>query len=202
MLRAWRRADMAADVIRPAEMLRLGDALLVVDVQNDFCPGGALPIPQGDRVVPVLNAWVAEAEKSGIPTYASRDWHPRGHPSFEAEGGAWPVHCLQDSPGAAFHPALNVPDSAVVVTKGTRFDRDQYSAFDGTGLDVRLRRDGVHRLLIGGLAQDVCVRATALDAKRLGFEVVLIPGASLPVTVEGGAGALREMREQGVLVEE
>lgn len=187
--------------MHPAETLRPGDALLVVDVQNDFCPGGALPIPEGDRVVPVLNAWMGEAEKRGVPIYASRDWHPRGHPSFDTEGGEWPVHCLQDSRGAAFHSELRLPDSAVVVTKGTRFDRDQYSAFDGTGLDARLRRDDVRRLLVGGLAQDVCVRATVLDARKQGFEVVLIPGASLPVTAEGGADALREMREQGALVE-
>ena len=188
--------------MRPAETLRAGDALLVVDVQNDFCPGGALPIPEGDRVVPVLNAWIAEATRTGVPIFASRDWHPRGHPSFATEGGEWPEHCLQDSRGAALHPGLRLPDSAVVVTKGTRFDRDQYSAFDGTGLDTRLRRDGVRRLLVGGLAQDVCVRATVLDARRLGFDVVLIPGASLPVTTEGGAEALREMRSQGVTVED
>lgn len=192
---------MAADVMPTPEMLREGDAIVVVDVQNDFCPGGALPIPDGDRVVPVLNAWIAGAERVGVPVYASRDWHPRGHPSFEGEGGKWPVHCVQDTPGAAFHPALKLPDSKVVVTKGTRFDRDQYSAFDGTGLDTRLQRDGVRRLLLGGLAQDVCVRATALDARRLGYEVVLIPGASLPVTAEGGVEALREMRDQAVVVE-
>jgi nicotinamidase/pyrazinamidase len=112
--------------------LRDGDALLIVDVQNDFCPEGALPIPDGDHPVPVLNEWIAAAGRAGIPIYASRDWHPRGHPSFDSEGGPWPAHCLQDTEGAAFHPGLHLPEDVVVVTKGTRFDRDQYSAFDET----------------------------------------------------------------------
>ena len=185
----------------PAD-LAPGDALLVVDVQNDFCPGGALPIPEGDRVVPVLNEWMAAAERAGLPVYASRDWHPQGHPSFVGEGGAWPVHCLQDTSGAAFHPDLRLPPDTLVVTKGTRFDQDQYSAFDQTGLHERLRKDGVRRLWTGGLAQDVCVRATAVDARRLGYEVALIPGASLPVTREDAEEALREMREAGVKSEE
>ena len=179
--------------------LRAGDALLVVDVQNDFCPGGALPIPEGDGVVPVLNEWMSAAAAAGVPVYASRDWHPRGHPSFREEGGEWPVHCLQDTPGAAFHPELHLPDGTLVVTKGTRFDQDQYSAFDQTGLHARLERDGIRRILAGGLAQDVCVCASVLDARRLGYEVVLIPGASLPVTREGGLDALRKMKEAGVV---
>jgi nicotinamidase/pyrazinamidase len=177
--------------------LRAGDALLVVDVQNDFCPGGALPIPDGDRVVPVLNEWLAAAAAVGVRVYASRDWHPRGHPSFAGEGGEWPEHCLQDSQGAAFHPDLKLPAEALVVTKGTRFDQDQYSAFDQTGLHDRLAKDGVSRLWAGGLAQDVCVCATVLDARRLGYQVRLIPRGSLPVTPEGGASALRRMREAG-----
>ena len=117
-----------------------GDALLIIDVQNDFCPGGALPIPEGDQVVPVLNAWIDAASQAGIPVYLSRDWHPKHHPSFTEEGGLWPVHCLQDTPGAAFHPGLRVPPEAVIVTKGTRFDQDQNSAFDQTGLAVHLRK--------------------------------------------------------------
>ena len=176
------------------------DALLIVDVQNDFCPGGALPIPEGDRVVPVLNAWVRAAQEAGIRTYASRDWHPAGHPSFASEGGSWPVHCLQDTAGAAFHPGLRLPEDVLVVTKGTRFDQDQYSAFDQTGLDARLRKDGVSRLWVGGLAQDVCVRATVLDARGLGYEVALIPDGSMPVTREGGAAALEEMQGAGALL--
>lgn len=183
--------------MNPGE-LREGDALLVVDVQNDFCPGGALPIPGGDAVVPVLNEWIGAAERVGVPVYASRDWHPRRHPSFDSEGGEWPPHCLQDTPGAAFHADLHLPESALVVTKGTRFDQDQYSTFDQTGLDERLKKDRIRRLWAGGLAQDVCVCASVLDARRYGYDVVLIPGASLPVTREGGLEALERMRAAGV----
>ncbi len=177
--------------------LRAGDALVIVDVQNDFCPGGALPIENGDSVVPVLNRWIAEATARGIPIYASRDWHPVGHISFKERGGPWPPHCIQDSQGAAFHPDLRLPDSAVKVTKGTRFDQDQNSAFDQTGLAVQLRHDAIRRLWVGGLAQDVCVLATVLDARKEGFEVIVIENATYPVTAAGGEEARRRMRESG-----
>lgn len=150
----------------PASALREGDALVIVDVQKDFCEGGALAIKGGNSVVPVLNRWIAAAERAGVPIYASRDWHPRRHPSFIEFGGKWPVHCLQDSDGAAFHADLALPESAIIVTKGVRFDRDQNSAFDGTGLVAELQRSGIKRLWVGGLAQDVCVCATVLDARR------------------------------------
>lgn len=181
-----------------ADDLRSGDALLIVDVQNDFCPGGALPVPNGDRVVPVLNHWIRAAAARGVPVYASRDWHPVGHPSFREQGGAWPVHCLQDSPGAAFHPSLEVPADAVVVTKGTRFDHDQYSAFHDTGLHERLGKDGIRRIWIGGLAQDVCVAASALDARQYGYDVALIPDGSLPVDPDAAAAVLDDLRTAGV----
>jgi nicotinamidase/pyrazinamidase len=184
--------------VHPSHALEPGDALIVVDVQIDFCPGGALPIVEGDQVVPVLNRWIAAAVEKEIPIYPSRDWHPLGHPSFVASGGEWPVHCLQDSSGARFHPDLVLPSDAVIVTKGTRFDRDQYSAFDDTGLAVALRKGGISRVWIGGLAQDVCVRATALGALREGFRPMLIADATRPVTVEGGKAANAEMRQAGV----
>jgi nicotinamidase/pyrazinamidase len=183
------------------EDLRAGDGVLLVDVQIDFCPGGALPIPEGDQVVPILNEWVTAAERRRIPIYASRDWHPVRHPSFQAEGGRWPPHCIQDTEGAAFHPDLRLPPDVIKVTKGTRFDQDQYSAFDQTGLHHRLQGDGVRRLWVGGLAQDVCVCATALDARGLGYEVHLIPGGSLPVDRDSGVDALRRMREAGVVAD-
>ncbi len=186
---------------RAGESLREGDALLVVDVQNDFCPGGALAVPDGDQVVPVLNAWVAEAERKGVPIYVSRDWHPAGHVSFKERGGPWPVHCVQDTDGAEFHPDLRVPADAIKVTKGTRFDQDQYSTFDQTGLGEELRRRGIGRLWIGGLAQDVCVRASALDAAKAGFEVHVIEDATRAISEESGAEAAEEMREAGVRVE-
>lgn len=180
---------------------RPGDALVVVDVQRDFCAGGALAVPGGDEVVPVLNRWLEAAGAAGVPIFLSRDWHPKGHPSFAGRGGPWPEHCLQDSPGAQLHPGLSVPASARRVTKGTRFDKDQNSVFDDTGLDVELRRLGVRRLWVGGLAQDVCVRASVLDALRCGFEVCLIAEATRPVDAEAGARALAEMREAGARLE-
>ena len=178
-----------------------GDAVFVVDVQNDFCPGGALPIEQGDAVVPEINRWLDAANAAGVPIYASRDWHPETHLSFEPFGGPWPVHCVQDTPGAAFHDDLRLGSDAIVVTKGTRFDKDQYSAFDDTGLAKELRRNSVSRLWVGGLALDVCVRATVLDAVSSGFEVRLITAACKPVTPKGGEDALAEMKTAGANIE-
>jgi nicotinamidase/pyrazinamidase len=181
----------------PRHVLRAGDALIVVDVQVDFCPGGALPIERGDEVVPVLNCWIAGAADAQVPVFASRDWHPRHHLSFRESGGEWPAHCVQDSAGARFHPELKLPDSAIVVTKGVRFDRDQYSAFDETGLATELRKQGVRRLWVGGLAQDVCVRATVLDARREGFDTIVIADATRPVENAGGERANEDMRLAG-----
>jgi len=185
----------------PQLALRRGDALIVVDVQKDFCPGGALPIELGDEVVPVLNRWIAAASDAGVPVYASRDWHPQRHLSFTAAGGRWPPHCLQDSDGAKFHIDLTLPDSATIVTKGVRFDRDQYSVFDETGLATELRARGVKRVWIGGLAQDVCVRASVLDARREGFETIVIADGTRPVTRDGGDEANEEMRRAGARFE-
>lgn len=179
------------------DSLQEGDGLLLVDVQNDFCPGGALPIEEGDKVIPVLNQWIEAAQAKGIPIYASRDWHPVQHMSFEGYGGKWPPHCIQDADGAAFHPKLKLPDKVVKITKGVRFDQDQNSAFDQTGLAEQLTREGVRHLWIGGLAIDVCVLATVLDARRLGFDVHVILEATRPVTPEGGVEAIRVMRKAG-----
>lgn len=185
----------------PEDALRPGDALLIVDVQIDFCPGGALAIEHGDEVVPILNRWIAAAASAAVPVYASRDWHPRHHLSFTESGGEWPVHCVQDSAGARFHPGLELPDSAIVVTKGVRFDRDQYSAFDETGLATEMRARGVRRVWVGGLAQDVCVRATVLDARREGFAAIVIADGTRPVTRAGGERANAEMRQAGASFE-
>jgi len=176
------------------------DALMVEDVQLDFCPGGALPVEEGDQVVEVINKWTEAALSGGAALYFSRDWHPRTHPSFQDQGGLWPAHCVQDSEGAAFHPDLNVPETSVIVTKGTRFDRDQYSSFDETGLAAEMRRRGVKHIWIGGLALDFCVRATTLDARKEGFDVSLILDATRHIAPESGAEALEEMRRAGVRV--
>ena len=122
------------------------DALIVVDVQRDFCAGGSLPVPDGDAVVPVINRWIAAATEMSVPIYMSRDWHPANHMSFHAQGGPWPEHCVQGSDGAAFHPDLVQPPTARVVTTGDHQDREQYSALDGTGLGAELGRAGVRRV--------------------------------------------------------
>jgi nicotinamidase/pyrazinamidase len=177
-----------------------GDALLIVDVQNDFCPGGALPIEEGDQIVAVVNEWIQKFAEYDLPVFASRDWHPKDHLSFEPEGGQWPPHCIQDTPGAGFHEKLNLPASAVIVTKGVRFDQDQNSAFDQTGLGVHLKRKGIRRIFVAGLALDVCVLATTVDARHQGLEVVLIHNATRPVNARGGREALAVMRTAGVVV--
>ncbi len=180
--------------------LERGDALIVVDVQNDFCPGGALPVKEGDKIVPFINRWIAAAVAKGVPVYALRDWHPNGHISFRERGGPWPPHCIQDSMGARLHPDLKLPDSAIIVTKGACFDQDQISAFDQTGLAQQLRKEGIKRLWVGGLAEDVCVLATVLDGRKEGFETMLIGNATRPITYEGGEKARQEMQDAGVRV--
>jgi nicotinamidase/pyrazinamidase len=184
--------------------LQAGDALLIVDVQNDFCPGGSLPVPEGDAVVPVLNRWIADAEALGVPLFASRDWHPKNHISFKQRGGPWPPHCVQGTPGAAFHPDLRLPRNVEIVSKGEDPDKDNYSAFGGTDLVKRLHHAGVKNVWIGGLAQDYCVRATALDAIKDGFKVHVIADATRAVNVHQGDGkhALEEIQRAGGVLEE
>lgn len=184
----------------PKEVLKKGDAVLVVHVQVDFCPGGALPAPDGDQVVPVLNCWIEAAQELGIPVYASRDWHPRRHRSFRGEGGEWPPHCLQDSEGARFHPDLRLPADVVLVTSGVRFDFDQYSAFNETGFATLLRKDKVKRLWLGGLVLEYCVTESALGAREAGFEAGVIKAATRSLTAEGEQEAIRKLRAAGVAI--
>jgi nicotinamidase/pyrazinamidase len=176
-----------------------GDALLVVDLQRDFLPGGALAVPQGDAVIAVLNAWLDAGVAAGIPVYATRDWHPAKHCSFQAQGGPWPPHCVADTSGAEFAPGLRLPPDAVIVSKAMDAARDAYSGFDGTDLGPRLQAAGARRLWIAGLATDFCVRATVLDALRLGFRVVLLTAAIRGVNATPGNDmrALDEMRAAG-----
>jgi len=184
--------------------MQQGDALLIVDVQNDFCPGGALAVNKGDEVVPVLNKWIAQAERQGLPIFASRDWHPPNHISFRERGGPWPPHCIQNTDGAAFHPDLKLPPRVQVISKADTPDKDAYSAFGGTDLTARLRRAGVKRVWIGGLTQDYCVRESSLDALREGFEVhVIVPGTrAVNVHPEDGARALDDIRRAGAVLEQ
>ena len=182
------------------DQLRATDALLIVDVQPDFCPSGALPIADGDKVIPVINEWIEAATAAGIPIYASRDWHPAHHLSFATQGGPWPAHCVQDTPGAAMHPELRLPASAFVITKGSRLDVDQYSAFDETGAARHMREHDVTRVWVAGLALDVCVKATVLDGRQQRFEVNVILDGCRPVTAEGGEKAIAEMVAAGAVM--
>lgn len=172
------------------------DALIVVDVQNDFCPGGALPVEHGDEVVDSLNRLAAEHEL----VVATRDWHPPDHKSFEEQGGQWPVHCVQGTTGAELHPRLERDGFDLVVDGGTTPEAPGFDKFQDTGLEDFLRERGVHRVHVGGLALDYCVKHTALGARRLGFETVLHLGATRPVDVEPGDGerAIKELRDAGV----
>lgn len=180
-----------------------GDALLIVDVQNDFCPGGALAVNEGDKVVPVLNQWINAAQRLGVTIYVSRDWHPAQHISFKERGGPWPPHCIQGTKGAAFHQDLKLPANVQVISKAQSPDEDSYSAFGGTDLAERLRRAGIHRLWVGGLTQDYCVRETSLEAIREGFEVHVIVEGTRAVNVhpEDGRRALEDVRRAGAILE-
>lgn len=173
-------------------------ALIVVDVQNDFCPGGTLAVPHGDEVVAPLNKLIDEFLDRGDPVYKSRDWHPRTTKHFAAYGGTWPVHCVQNTRGAQFHPALRDDPRIKVISKG-QGDADGYSAFDNTDLGSQLRNAGVQELVVGGLATDYCVRNTVLDAVDRGFKVKAVKDAMRPVELQPGDGerAIEEMRAAG-----
>jgi nicotinamidase/pyrazinamidase len=168
------------------------DALLIVDVQNDFLPGGSLAVPRGDEVVPVLNRYVRAFAVQNLPVYATRDWHPERHCSFRAQGGIWPPHCVAGTRGAEFAAALRLPPSAVVISKATTPEQDAYSGFQGTNLDQQLRSAGIRRLFIGGLATDYCVLNTVRDALRLGYQVLLLGDAIRAVDVQPGDGQRAE----------
>lgn len=179
-----------------------GDALIVVDVQNDFLPGGALAVPEGDAVIGPLNRYMEEFARRGLPVFATRDWHPRDHCSFAAQGGPWPPHCVAETEGAAFAPDLRLPASAEIVSKALDAGADAYSGFQGTALAARLRELGVRRVFVGGLATDYCVRATVLDALAAGFEAVVLADAVRAVEVRAGDGAraLEEVAARGARV--
>ncbi len=172
------------------------DGLIVVDVQNDFCPGGALPVPDGDAVVAPINRLMGE-----IPfTVATRDWHPPDHRSFSDQGGPWPMHCVRDTGGAELHPKLHTSEIDAIVDKGRESGDEGYSGFEHTDLERLLRDQGVDTVHVAGLALDYCVKATALDARRAGFDVVLHTGATRAIIAEPDdeQRTLEQLRDAGV----
>lgn len=188
-------SEQDKETIRPGR----GDALLLVDVQNDFLPGGSLAVPGGDAVIGPLNHCIAQFTRAGLPVFATRDWHPPQHCSFREQGGPWPPHCIAGTPGAAFAADLHLPPDAVVVAKATTAEQDAYSGFEGTELAARLREVDVRRLFVGGLATDYCVLNTVRDALAEGFAVMLLRDAIRAVDVQPGDGerAIAEMRSLG-----
>jgi len=195
----------------------MNTALVVVDVQNDFCPGGTLAVPDADAVIPVVNSLIG----SFRTVFFTQDWHPPGHVSFASshqgrrafdrltvaygEQILWPDHCVENTPGAAFHAGLLVPGGSVIVRKGTRRTTDSYSAFfenDGqtpVGLDTLLRQAQVAEIVLAGLATDFCVLNTALDARRLGYEVAVVESGCRGISAQGSLErAWAEMLRAGV----
>ncbi len=172
--------------------------LVVVDVQRDFCPGGALPVAEGDKVVPTLNQYIEKFREAGVPIIFTRDWHPPDHSSFKDQGGPWPPHCVQQSRGAEFHPDLTAPPEVEIVSKADKRD-EAYSFFQGTDLATKLHERGIKRLLVGGLATDYCVKETVLDGLKHGFEVFHLDDASKGVDVKTGDSeqSLQDMVAKG-----
>ncbi len=179
------------------------DAVIAVDLQKDFCPGGSLAVAEAPRVIEVMNRWIDAAVDADAAVVLSRDWHPPGHCSFRQQGGPWPVHCLKGTAGAEFHDKVHVPDRAIIWNKAIHVDRECYSDFGEGHLAELLRDKGVERLWIGGLTTEYCVRATVLDARALGFEThVIVPGIrSVDVNEGDGDRAIEQMGDAGAILE-
>ena len=175
------------------------DALIVVDVQNDFCPGGSLAVASGEKVAGVMTGIAKHFSKHRAKVFTTRDWHPEGHSSFREQGGPWPPHCVQGTRGAEPHPDLHLPKSASIIRKGTSLDKDAYSGFIDSDLEQQLRSAGIVRVFVGGLATDYCVLNTVVDACGLGFETYVLTDGIGAVDVEPGDGlrALHLMRGSG-----
>jgi len=174
------------------------EALIVVDMQRDFMPGGALPVPEGDKIIPKCNEYIMKFRERGALIVATRDWHPENHISFREQGGPWPKHCVQNTPGAEF--VVELPADAVIISKATEPDKEAYSGFEGTNLAEILRKNGVKRVYICGVATEYCVRATALDAVKHGFETYLLRDAVKGIRPEDEERTLKELEQAGVRI--
>lgn len=167
-------------------ILTRNDALIVTDVQLDFLPGGALPVPEGELIIPALNEYITLFKNADLQIFAIRDWHPPNHVSFKLQGGPWPVHCVENTNGAEFSRNLKLPSNVIVISKAINPRKESYSGFDETELATQLKRLGISRIFIGGFATDFCVKYTALDALELGFKVVLLSDAINGINLQPG----------------
>ena len=174
-------------------------ALILVHVQNDFCPGGALPVKEADTIISLINDYINLFRSKGLPVIATRDWHPPDHCSFKEQGGMWPVHCVQGSRGAQFRADLHIPNGSLIISGATNPKKEAYSTFDGTSLGDHLEDMGVKTLFIVGLATDYCVKQTVLDARQLGFRVIVLEDAIRGVNLhpDDSKSALKEMVSAG-----
>ena len=179
-----------------------GDALLLVDMQNDFLPGGALAVASGDQVIALLNAWLARFSAAGLPVFATRDWHPAQHCSFQTQGGPWPPHCVAGTHGAGLAGVLHWPSGTQLISKATTPDAEAYSGFSHTDLHERLQAAKVTRLFVGGLATDYCVLETVLAALQNGYRVVLLQDGIRAVEAQAGDGkrAIAQMMTAGAVL--
>ncbi|MEM4040546.1 MAG: nicotinamidase, partial [Ignisphaera sp.] len=179
--------------------IRSTDALIIVDMQNDFMPGGALPVPNALEIIPTINNYINMFKGNKAVIIATRDWHPPNHISFKSRGGPWPPHCIQGTKGAEFHPDLALPQDVLVISKAYDENIEAYSGFEGTNLDQVLKSREVKRIFICGVATDYCVKATALDALRLGYQVFLLMDAIKGVDIPRGsiAKAIEELLNEG-----
>lgn len=187
--------------------MKTASALLIIDVQNDFCPGGSLPVHEGDRIVPVLNRYIELFRRWKLPIFASRDWHPAITSHFRDFGGIWPAHCVQVSEGARFHRDLVLPDETIVISKGLDPNRDDYSAFQATTesgmpFPAKIEAMAINKLYVGGLATDYCVKASVLDGLRSGLEMILLEDAirGVNLTPADSAKAIDEMVRAGAVL--
>lgn len=183
----------------PNLKIRRDSALIVVDVQNDFCPGGALAVREGDQIIPVLNRYLRLFSQNNIPCIATRDWHPIDHCSFKPQGGIWPPHCIQGSIGARFHPDLNLTPMVKIFSKAQNKARDGYSGFQETGLNRYLSELDVHTIYVGGLATDYCVKHTVLDGIQNGYTAFILSDAIRGVDAKPGDSdaSLKECQAKG-----
>lgn len=178
-----------------------GDALVLVDVQNDFLPGGSLAVPMGNRIIPILNRYIALFHIHNLHIFATRDWHPSDHSSFLEQGGQWPPHCIASTPGAAFPTSLELPSDTQILSKATKREKDAYSGFEDTQLDTLLKSSGIRRVFIGGIATEYCVLNTVKNALQYDYVTFVLEDAirAINIDAEDGRHALEEMVRRGAI---